>query len=241
MHPSFRAEAEGGAACGADLEQALAEYGFRLLGAFIPEEDDGIPALPDGGRTQAVILVGNAGPGMWAAFQRGRRDEKDPLDSWTRRVIEPLAANLGLGVVFPFAGPPWAPFQRWAERCGTMFPSPIGISIHPRYGTWFGMRAALLADALPEVPSFAEESPCAACADKPCLAACAIRAANGGEYDAGRCIDRLKTIEGHGCLKNGCQSRHACPVGQDYAYGREQAEFHMRAFVATYGPIVHGF
>ena len=81
-------------------------------------------------------------------------------------------------------------------------------------------------------------NPCGACIDRPCVSACICGALTDDGYDAACCIKRLQSTAGITCLKNGCRARHACPVGRDYAYGRAQAEFHMRAFVETFGPLI---
>jgi hypothetical protein len=38
-------------------------------------------------------------------------------------------------------------------------------------------------------------------------------------------------------MSRGCLARHACPVGQGFAYAPAQAEFHMRAFRAARGKV----
>jgi hypothetical protein len=228
-------------ACSSVLALRLAEHGLIVLGAFAPGAEDGVPPLSNGLAARTVTLVGNAGPGMWNAFQAARREEPHPLDSWTRRVIEPLAAEFGLEAAYPFSGPPFLPFHAWGLKAGAFFPSPLPTAIHPRYGTWFGLRAALLSpktDPGLADPAPRPVNPCDGCADRPCLSACQSGAIGKHGYDARRCLDFLETLTGHACLMNGCHARHACPVGRDYAYGQAQAEFHMRAFVRNFGPLI---
>ncbi len=227
--------------CASALALRLAQHGLIVLGEFAPDAGDGVPALSNGLVPRAVVLVGNAGPAMWRAFQAARREEAHPLDSWTRRTIEPLAAEFGMEAVYPFAGPPFLPFHAWGEKAGAFFPSPMAPAIHPRYGTWFGLRAALLspkADPALASPAPRATNPCDGCVDRPCLSACQSGAITKDGYDARRCLDYLETLTGHACLMNGCHARHACPVGREYAYGQAQAEFHMRAFVQNFGPLL---
>ena len=47
-------------------------------------------------------------------------------------MIEALARELGGKALFPFGGPPFLPFQRWAQRAEPVHSSPIGLLIHPR-------------------------------------------------------------------------------------------------------------
>ena len=46
----------------------------------------------------------------------------DPLDRWSRRLIERLARELGGRALFPFGGPPFLPFQRWASQQNWFIP-----------------------------------------------------------------------------------------------------------------------
>ena len=66
------------------------------------------------------------------------------MDAWTREVVDPIAEAFGAAVVYPFAGPPYLPFQRWAARAEPLAVSPLRIFIHPVYGLWHAFRAALL-------------------------------------------------------------------------------------------------
>lgn len=79
---------------------------------------------------------------MWERFAAARdaADWPHELDAWTRRVLEPLAGDLGAGVVYPFGGPPFHPFQRWAMKAEGLRPSPIGVLMHPEHGPWHAYR-----------------------------------------------------------------------------------------------------
>ncbi|HLH49112.1 MAG TPA: hypothetical protein VKV96_07215, partial [Roseiarcus sp.] len=121
----------------------------------------------------SIVLIGMAGRQGWSTFAESpeRRDgAPHPLDRWSRRVIDTLASALGGHAFYPFGGPPYWPFQQWAMRAEPLHVSPLGILIHPDYGLWHSYRGALaLAEAL-EIPAAApRESPCGACAARPCL------------------------------------------------------------------------
>ena len=58
--------------------------------------------------------------------------------------IDPLARSVGAMALYPFDGPPYRPFQRWAMRAEPVAPSPLGLFIHPEYGLWHAYRAALV-------------------------------------------------------------------------------------------------
>ena len=86
------------------------------------------------GNPGTAMLVGNAGPALWRVFKRHLRDEPHPLNAWTRRVVGAAAQSLGADVVFPFDGPPYHPFQRWAAQAEPVHVSPIGPLIHAEFG-----------------------------------------------------------------------------------------------------------
>ena len=220
----------------ARIEAALAAAGLTPRGAFHPEADDGVPPLRGGAAAATVVLAGNAGPGMWAAFAAARTQPgaANPLDEWTRRVLEGVAADLGATALFPFGGPPYLPFQRWAMRAETVWPSPIGPLIHPEYGLWHAYRGALaFAGRLALPPREERPSPCDSCADKPCLTTCPVGALSESGYDVPACVAHISSRAGDDCLALSCRARRACPVGREYAYDPDQARFHMAAFVTA--------
>jgi len=213
------------------LEDALQPSGLKILGCFHTEEQS------------TFVLIGNAGPDMWCAFEASSYDEDhpDPLDDWSRRAIEKTAERLSsdlqcpISTLFPFDGPPYHPFQRWAVRSGTAFLTPIGPLLHPVYGMWHAYRAALCIECLLELPvNDVSASPCATCADKPCLKTCPVDAFTAEGYDVPTCLDLLEKEPLGECSSTGCMARKACPVGQEFIYEKAQARFHMEKFLKAY-------
>ena len=222
----------------ADIIRRASEVGFLCRGGFHPETGDGVPgALADEQGT--LVLLGNAGPALWRAFGAagGNVDiEPNPLDRWTRRTVTPLAAALGAVALFPFDGPPYLPFQRWAAKAEGLSASPLGILIHPDFGLWHAYRAALLFARKIDLPRREiRESPCVRCAKKPCLKGCPVEAFAKGFYDVPACVRYLEDPLGAACVNFGCFARHACPVGRDFAPDPAQARFHMQAFLHANG------
>ena len=218
------------------INDAVSAAGLITRGGFRPGAGDGVP-----GEAATLVLVGNAGPAMWAAFTAtgGDKAPDSPpgphrLDDWTRRVLTEIAGDLGARALFPF-DVPYLPFQRWAQRCEPVHPSPIGPLIHPRYGLWHAYRGALAFDEALDLPPFeAGRSPCETCHDKPCLTACPVDAfapTGAFAYDVPACVAHLQSPAGADCLGAGCAARRACPVGADYLYAPDQARLHMEAFV----------
>jgi len=215
------------------IADSLAGTGLLVLGAFHPRPADEVPVALDGARPGTVFMIGNAGPAMWRRFEAwgGHGAHSDPLDAWTAEVVGEAAPRLGASALFPFSGPPYLPFQRWAERTGRVWPSPIGIRIHESYGLWHAYRAALV---FAEVIALAEHGdgarPCDACPDRPCLTTCPVGAFRDGAYNVSACAMCLDGAAGSGCMALGCAARRACPVGREYIYEPAQAALHMQAF-----------
>ena len=211
---------------------AIGRTGLVPRGAFGLEEGERQGPLAD---IRTVVLAGMAGREGWSAFAASPEAGDglaDPLDRWSRRVVEAIAREFGGQACFPFGGPPYWPFQQWARRAEPVHPSPIGILIHPRYGLWHSYRGALGFREELAVPKPASiPSPCKSCRERWCLKTCPVGAFSSAGYDVAACIRHVKSASGEDCLGLGCRARRACPVGAEHAYGPEQANFLMRAFL----------
>ena len=211
---------------GAFLRTEVERHGLTVLGGFavLPEHGE-----PEG--IASIALLGISWEG-WRHFRRAPEaidGAADPLDRWSRRVIGALAETVGAVPLFPFGGPPYQPFLRWAEATGRIWPSPVGMSIHESEGLWMSFRGALgFHEARHDLVRGDAQCPCEICADKPCLTACPVDAFATGVYDVPACVAHISTPEGADCLALGCRVRRVCPVGETPP--RDKAEFHMRAF-----------
>lgn len=220
-----------------DLRSALVPRGLRVRGGFaIDDEDREILAAAPWART--LVLVGNVGSELWdkSGAEIAALAGADPLDRWTRRVIDPLARTHEGMALYPFSGPPYWPFQRWAERAEGVRASPIAIQIHPEYGLWHAYRAAIVLPVaigwpLPAV----RDHPCDTCAEKPCLTRCPVNAFSAAGYDVDRCVQHVVAMqhETGSCGDVGCLARLACPVGAAWRYRPDHARFHMAAFIGA--------
>lgn len=195
----------------------LDPFGLRVLGEC-PDGDD------------VVTLIGPDEPAFWPIFRESPEyadGDPDPLDRWSVRVLTSVADAISGVPVFPFGGPPYAPFQRWAAATHRAWPSPIGFLVHEEVGLFVSYRGAIRHRGRAQIG--AGDRPCDSCADQPCLSACPVDAFADG-YNVARCKAYLRRPEGRTCRMQGCLARHACPVGQ----GRRlpaQAAFHMEAFL----------
>jgi ferredoxin len=217
----------------AEIRAGIEARGLSYRGALHPTGDD----VPDREDVGTIVLAGFTGKTNWRHFKNSpeARDGKpDALDRWSLRVIGALAAELGATALFPFIGPPWLPFQRWAQKAEPLHPSPIGMLIHPDWGLWHSWRGALAFRERLELPApDRRPSPCDSCADKPCLSTCPVGAFTREGYNVRACVAHISTESGTDCMEEGCRARRACPVGAAHRYAPDQASFHMRAFRAA--------
>jgi len=221
------------------IGMAAADFGLVLRGGFRPGSDDGVPPLADGRPARSLILVGNAGPSLWAVFAdspEARDGAADPLNRWSERVLGGIAARFGGEALYPFGGPPYRPFVAWAKRAEPVRESPLGMLIHPDHGLWHAYRGALaFAEEIALPPRDNQPIPCDSCADKPCLTTCPVGAFAAGGYDVPACAAHIASPDGEDCLGLGCKARRACPIGRDSLYDAAQARFHMEAFLRARG------
>ena len=210
------------------LDQIAAIAGahhLAVMGGFHPGPDDGTPA-----GTRTLVLLGAQEPGHWAhltAQPEWQDGKPDPVDRWSRRVIGGMACDLGAKALFPFGGPPWQPFQRWAMATGRAWQSPVRLLVHDVAGLMVAYRGALALKDHVALPATGPK-PCDSCA-QPCLTACPAGALTGAGYDVPACHGWLDS-KGQDCLSAGCLVRRACPLSQSYGRVSEQSAYHMRQF-----------
>lgn len=221
------------------ITQATAEAGLVLRGGFHPTPEERPSLVQVGAPAGTVLLLGFAGRLGWEAFAAApeRADGKPhPLDRWSQRVISALAEAFGGVALFPFGGPPFLPFQQWAQRAASVHPSPLGLLIDPDFGLWHSYRGAIALAERIDLPDRIEKpSPCESCAAKPCLSACPVNAFSATGYDVAACAGHLGTPAGADCMTRGCLARRSCPVGAARQPTPDQAGFHMAAFRAARG------
>ncbi|MDR9394067.1 ferredoxin [Roseovarius sp. SYSU LYC5161] len=209
----------------AEIETTVRQNQLDVMGALHPSGEE----APDGART--IVLLGPLEPGFWPSFcatPEYNDGHADPLDRWSRRVIGMLADQLGAMPLFPFGGPPYWPFVRWALASGRAQVSPVGLLVHDRAGLMVSYRGALAFTSKINVPP-APPSPCITCQDQPCRTACPVGALTPDRYDMKACKADLDR-PGNDCMATGCAARRACPVSRAHGRLEAQSAFHMSAF-----------
>jgi len=188
------------------------------------------------------ILIGNAGPDMWNVFSASSEFSDglpNPMNRWTKRVLDNVANRFGERCIFPFDEPYW-PFQRFLQSAAGLRQSPLGLFIHPEFGLWHALRGVLICSENAENAHIFKETeeraktliqhPCATCLDQPCLSACPVGAFDGENLNVRPCFKHLDSNQDPMCMELGCRARQACPVGIDHRYHSDQVRFHMKSY-----------
>jgi len=159
---------------------------------------------------------------MHERHQRPEQMSDEMVDEWALAGATAIAKGLtrdGHSSLVVDARRPRMNIGHLAEAAGLGIISPVsGLLVHPEYGPWIRVRAALLLVGMPfgVVPDSSvvdEFQPCGVC-QKPCIAACpsAVHDGQGGS-DWAKCAAHRHQ---GGCL-TACHSRLACPVGAEHA------------------------
>ena len=223
------------------INGALKNAGFIARGCLSIVDIPQAERCSDMADFDCLILVGNAGAAFWENFSAANdgSTHADPMDDWTRQSLEKLATHWNAKVLFPFEGPPFLPFQRWALRADSVAESPLRLLFHSEYGLWHAYRGAMLLTNVPsDVPDISFVGGCSDCIEKPCLKSCPVNACSLSGYDAPDCLQHLESNAGESCMEQGCAARLACPFGGQFCYVEHQRRFHMQAFRNNYSQLI---
>ena len=224
------------------VQQHASRHGLNLCGLVDPKRFDN--CQPREQRTDAVesgcgtiLVLGTAGRSLLAddsrrshlASQSMTDDQVDDLAAAGATAVVSDLSQRGVRGRLVDARWPRINFGQLGEAAGFGIVSPVsGLLLHPEFGPWVRVRAAVLLPGLP-FGSVVDASitdrfrPCCNCL-KPCIAACPSAVHDGmGKSDRDRCA--VSRHDG-GCV-SGCYSRIACPVGSEHAdLGRPMLHSH---------------
>lgn len=179
---------------------ALARAGFDIAHAFDPvaiAREPGLGVL--GGPERLGLLIGNT-RALWPPFTEAMRDPEldlaaapDPLDRYTERCLAAAFPDARIYYGHRRYAGAFVPLQHLAVAAGLGALAPSHLVIHPIYGPWFALRAAIVIDGAPPAPSAPLARPCQ------CDAACtavldrAQRSSDWRDWLAVRDACRLRT------------------------------------------------
>lgn len=237
----------------ARIRAAAAPRGLNLIAAIPAERYDravgatyASTAFGAAAAGRSIVVIGNGGGAFWRAFTAwaddhpGWRERANPLDDFTRHVIEgeivavAAAAGVGCVAVYPFMnGGATLNFMELGKLAGLAGPSLLGVVVHPIYGPWIAFRAALIVEAAIDAPGEALAfDPCPRCATRACIAACPVGAvAFPAGWDVPRCLEFR--VENEPRCAPRCDARAACVLGPEHRYPDDELAYHQcRALAA---------
>lgn len=236
-----------------DVTRTLAPPGLNLVGTTpVADYDARVPAAyrvaQTFARARTIVVIGNGGRRFWNGFRdyvaarpASLRNRAHPLDDYTVERIEtalsPRLDRTGawyrLVYPFQFFSGLRVSFRHLAEAAGLAGPSILGIHLHPTYGPWLALRAALFIDRTLSAPAPARGfDPCPTCVERPCVAVCPGQAITpDAGSDVAACMDH-RLGNPTGCA-DCCHARYACVYGRAHRYTDEELAFHQRASLAT--------
>jgi hypothetical protein len=221
-----------------DFAWRLGHVGLNLVGATSVDAYDarvapGRRLAPRAFGARGVIVVGNGGIAFWQAFRRvasALPAADDPLDRFTRTVVHAATGGLaGARCLFPFDRPD-APvdFRVLAELAGLGCRSLVGVLVHPEYGPWVALRAAVLVPEEVAAPRPADGfDPCPTCVERPCIAACPTGAIGPAGWNVPGCVAH-RLADDANCAA-GCTARLECVYGRSHRYPADALAFHQAA------------
>jgi hypothetical protein len=230
------------------IRRAAAPHGLNLVAATrVARYDDTVKEVLRASaidpRARSIVVIGNGGGALWdalkshAASNPGWWNREDPLDDFTREVVErdlvaPLrASDIRCTTVYPFMNNGRTlSFIDLGKVAGIAGPSILGVTVHPVYGPWIAFRAALLLDEELDSPGDALGfDPCPDCTARTCIPACpagAVSVESG--WDIPKCLTHRVEVEPD-CTPR-CHARANCVLGPEHRYPDDELAYHqMRA------------
>lgn len=229
-----------------DMTSALAPYGLNLIGtasvaayeSLVPQQYHVASLLSE---AKTLVVIGNGGGRFWQGFRAYCRDHPDhrqqhehPLDDYTVELIEetltPLFTRHGVAYRYCYPSRFWrepVSFMHLARAAGLAGPSILGVTIHPVYGPWIALRAAVLVNQeLYAEPVAAGFDPCSTCVERVCITACPAAAISVEKnWDIPACVQhRLRVTTD--CIDY-CRARFDCVYGREHRYPLDELQYHQ--------------
>lgn len=219
----------------AELREVCGSLGFDLVQSLSVSEYntavDGALRLDNlGDKNHLAFVLGNTRR-LWNPFveawgtDASLKRSNDPLDDYVETRLSEVFVRLGVKFSIRFAhetGERTVAMQKLAEVAGLARTSSSHLSVHPVFGPWLGLRAAVVV-ALPGPvqPPERIELPCGRCENQ-CLPAFEQALAATLEST----MQQLNSAGIASRYLDWLRCRDACPVGKAYRYSDAQIRYH---------------
>lgn len=209
------------------FQKELNNIGLNLIGVADGSQYQHIIA-----GCRSVLVIANTGSILWDHFMNDCIQDpsifvnhRDPLDDWIQRKIQAIDPQ-------PPSSRRWIrcastdqfiDFRPLAEAAGLGHRSHLGLLIHPKYGLWISLRAAVFTtEYLPPTTPSATASPCLDC-EKYCAQHCPGNAFDRNGWNISRCASFHQ--ESTNCFTS-CLSRLSCPIGMEFQHNALAHHYH---------------
>ena len=210
-------------------EMELSKAGFDLVQRFSVDAYNNLVKpenrLPEYGKSHGV-LIGNT-KAIWPVFVEFLKRQPEwlnnphPFDCFVEQRIMECLKTLDASFQIRFAHlpePAHIAFQTLAQISGLAYLSKSHLSIHPEYGPWFSLRAALVIES-ENIVSTKElmQNPCDFCR-------------SGCEVAFQKVMGKIGDLKNHAAIEwtEWLAVRDACPLGREYRFENDQLEYHYR-------------
>lgn len=179
-----------------------------------------------GSEEHLALIIGNT-RALWPVFLDALAADRalaacpDPLDAYTTRSMTRLASSLGCASSVRFAharGKDTIAIQQLAHVAGLAYLTETHQSVHPTYGPWLSLRAAIcVAVPGPAGPAPTLSHPCGGCARR-CAPAFerALATVDAPPSEANMRANWLSWLAW----------RDSCAVGREHRFSDEQLRYH---------------
>jgi methylmalonic aciduria homocystinuria type C protein len=213
------------------VRDACARAGFDLVQplcvGWYNKHVQGSLRLEDfGSERHLALIVGNT-RALWPVWLDALASDRElwacpePLDTYTERCISRAVEALGVPATVRFAhelGQRCVAMQRLAHAAGLAYLTETHLSVHPTYGPWIALRAAVsLAVPGPEGAEPGLVHPCGGCAGRCQPAFERALAALAGPPSEASVLDAWQVW---------ADFRAACPIGREHRYPEAMLRYH---------------
>jgi len=182
---------------------------------------------------QSVVVIANGGRAMWTRFLLYLQEDPSRFTSSQHPLDDFVASQIKRADPNPPSSRRWIrcaetesqflDFRPLAKAASLGHHSHMGLLIHPTYGLWVSLRAALFTTIkLPISEPLEMDNPCTQC-PKYCAQGCLGEAFLGSGLDIAACARFHRSDTS--CQQH-CNSRLQCPVGSEHQHSIEQHHYH---------------
>ena len=209
-----------------NIQNQSEKIGLNLLGIA-----DGAPYQNILSGCKSVIVIANGGSEMWEYFLSDVRaapeiftEQEHPLDCWLQTHFEKIdpAPPPTRKWIRCAATDQFLDFRPLAITAGLGSHSHLGLVIHPKYGLWISLRAAIFTTEYFAPSRLLIQNPCSSC-PKFCAQSCVGNAFTENGWSISQCADFHQRSS---ACESSCLSRLSCPIGKDYQHSTLAHHYH---------------